>query len=761
MIKKFLLTLLTLLGGTLFLLGMALWFRDPLAKLGANRVLAESQITVTALRGLEFDTHHVAFAELGVTLPSGQELALAGVDLRFVLQSLRSMPLLQSLDIATAQLTGAAQAEPETSTPPSLHVNEVLAQLRAFPLPSVSVGELVIPQWHEALRVSLRPDADGLNLDAASGALHLLAQFSQPDAAAPAQLQASLTRLDAILGELQVTLEPGQDTHALDGSGRLVFDDLAALVGELQQATNALPVQNLQVPPLHSADLSWRLSGNVADDLYGTLAGSDGTSFVFGLSAGSTFTVPEGAITSVGASTATFPGDVTLTIATGAGMGISAGQMPLRLTSRHGEQPVNVDGRLEFTNCFLDAATPCNLGFRGSAAYGSYGLNGTLAIAMPGLGGGPGAYHLTTTNLVLQGLPPDIPAFDVDAALTLQDGVLSFTSPLVLHGAPMPLVFAASGAYTFTSGAVNLQLTTSSLEFTQGSPLSAWLREWPYSFDVMTGSVEALAVEAQWQPAAALTATVSGTLREIGGAYASFVFAGLNGPIETELGFGDSFTLATPPLSLTLASLDVGLPLTNLRLDFQIERSSQALLASAFRAEIMGGTLSGENLRYAWNEADNALTLRFAGLDVAQMVTLVGYEGVEASGKLSGAIPLTLSSGSVVVTGGELHADDPGGVIRYLSGVGTPDTGNAQLDLVNQVLSNFQFHTLTSSIDYTPDGELLLSMQLQGHNPDLGSNQPINLNLNLSNNIPALLESLRAARNIEDFLREQLRTTPQ
>jgi hypothetical protein len=766
MIKKALLTLLAVLGGTVFLLGVAFWLRDPLAKFGANRVLAQSQITVTALRGLEFDTHHLAFAELGVTLPSGQALSVTGLDLRFVLQSLRSLPLLQSLDIATAQLSDAAPTEPTApasataaeAPTSSLSVNALLAQLRAFPLPSITIDALVIPQWHEAMRLALQPAATGLNLDAASGALHLMAQFSQQDAAAPAQLQASLTRLDAVLGELQVTLAPGPDTHRLDGSGRLVFDDLAALVGELQQASSALPA--LEVPPLHSADLSWRLSGNVADDLFGTLTNGEATSFVFGLSAGSTFSMPEGVIPNIGASTVTFPGDVTLTVATGAGMGISTGQMPLRLTSHYSQEPLNVDGTFAISDCYMNA-TPCYVEFRGSGAYGSYGANGTLALAMPSLTAGHGAYHLTTTNLVLSGLPPDIPSFDIDAAAMLESGVLTFTTPLVLHGAPKPAVITASGDYSFATGAVHAQLDSSSLAFTAASPLSSWLREWPYPFDVLTGAVEALEADARWQPGGALTATIKGTLRDIGGAYETYVFSGLNGPIEAEMSFGDPFMLVTPPLSVKLANLDVGVPLTNLTLDFQIDRSTQTFIASAFRAEILGGTLTGENLRYDWSAPSNDITLRFAGLDVAEMVTLVGYEGVEATGRLSGTVPLTLGKGSVVVTGGELHAEEPGGVIRYLSGVGDPNTGNAQLDLVNQILSDFQFHALTSAIDYSPDGELTLSMQLQGHNPDLGSNQPINLNLNLSNNIPALMKSLNAARNIEDFLREQLNTTPQ
>jgi hypothetical protein len=139
------------------------------------------------------------------------------------------------------------------------------------------------------------------------------------------------------------------------------------------------------------------------------------------------------------------------------------------------------------------------------------------------------------------------------------------------------------------------------------------------------------------------------------------------------------------------------------------------------------------------------------------MLTLADYDGVAAIGAVSGELPLTLTANGVEVAAGTLQADVPGGSIRYLAAAAAGVQGNAGVDLVNQVLGNYQFESLTRNIDYSPEGELLLSMQLRGHNPDMGSDQPININLNLSDNIPALLKSLQSARAIEDFLQQQPR----
>ena len=59
-------------------------------------------------------------------------------------------------------------------------------------------------------------------------------------------------------------------------------------------------------------------------------------------------------------------------------------------------------------------------------------------------------------------------------------------------------------------------------------------------------------------------------------------------------------------------------------------------------------------------------------------------------------------------------------------------------------------------MDYRTSGELALAVRLQGLNPDVNNGQRINLNLNISDNIPDLLRSLQAGRSIADTLERQL-----
>jgi len=49
-----------------------------------------------------------------------------------------------------------------------------------------------------------------------------------------------------------------------------------------------------------------------------------------------------------------------------------------------------------------------------------------------------------------------------------------------------------------------------------------------------------------------------------------------------------------------------------------------------------------------------------------------------------------------------------------------------------------------------------LEVELRGNNPDMNGGQEINLNVNISDNIPTLLRSLQASRVITDALEQSL-----
>ena len=76
---------------------------------------------------------------------------------------------------------------------------------------------------------------------------------------------------------------------------------------------------------------------------------------------------------------------------------------------------------------------------------------------------------------------------------------------------------------------------------------------------------------------------------------------------------------------------------------------------------------------------------------------------------------------------------------------------------MTRALSNFEYETLTSTVGYSKDGDLVLQLQLAGRNPDFEDNRPVVLNLGIENNVPQMLKSLQAARAVEEILEKRLR----
>ena len=77
-----------------------------------------------------------------------------------------------------------------------------------------------------------------------------------------------------------------------------------------------------------------------------------------------------------------------------------------------------------------------------------------------------------------------------------------------------------------------------------------------------------------------------------------------------------------------------------------------------------------------------------------------------------------------------------------------PPNGS-QLSLVLQALSDFHYNALELGIQYEDD-TLKLTAKLEGKNPDWQQGRPVNFNLTVQENIPALLKSLRSYRALSN-----------
>ena len=287
--------------------------------------------------------------------------------------------------------------------------------------------------------------------------------------------------------------------------------------------------------------------------------------------------------------------------------------------------------------------------------------------------------------------------------------------------------------------------------------LSDLLPGWPYPLDIVDGTWEAQA-QFNWRTTGAMLefdGEVTQTLDALAGRYNDIAFVGLRTAVDASLGTAKGLTVK--PSRLDLRLLDVGLPLEHIAADYSLDISNNSVLVSNLTMAALGGALTADSFQFSPAAEVNVVPMRADSIQLQLMVDIAEFENIEMTGAISGELPVIMHGSDMTIEGGRLESDSPGGVIRYHSGDGTlaavaPDN---QLSIVARALSNFEFDSLTSDVDYNESGDLALRMRLSGINPDMDATQPIVLNLNVENNVPQLLRSLRAVRSIEDILEQQ------
>lgn len=177
--------------------------------------------------------------------------------------------------------------------------------------------------------------------------------------------------------------------------------------------------------------------------------------------------------------------------------------------------------------------------------------------------------------------------------------------------------------------------------------------------------------------------------------------------------------------------------------------------------QLLGGRVHGRDLRYDPARAINRFRVELERIDLARLVSLEKQD-IEASGRLHGQLPVELGARGLRIADGRLTADAPGGVIRYRPDESVQSTAaaNPNLKLVLDALGNYHYDSLDVGLDYAENGDLSARLAVTGRNPDWQAGRTINLNINLSENIPTLLRSLRLAGEVESEVEKRARERP-
>jgi hypothetical protein len=268
----------------------------------------------------------------------------------------------------------------------------------------------------------------------------------------------------------------------------------------------------------------------------------------------------------------------------------------------------------------------------------------------------------------------------------------------------------------------------------------------------------AVSLSADWS-GPALSGSGTLTLKDIGATTPNFTVEGLDGAITlTSLS-----PLATAESQvLTMRRLIAGVPLTDGRITFDLDRNNRLNIADAHWT-LAGGRVGTYDQQLDLYGPDQNLGLVVKGVDLAELLKLANVNGLSAEGAVEGVIPLRRTRDTIRIEHGVLQTSAPG-VIRY-DPAETPSFLEGQQGegtaILRDALKDFHYQQLSLTIDGVLGGEEQIKLTLNGANPALYGGVPVALNVNLSGALDSIARSsIEAYTNPTKTVHRKLQAKP-
>ncbi len=285
---------------------------------------------------------------------------------------------------------------------------------------------------------------------------------------------------------------------------------------------------------------------------------------------------------------------------------------------------------------------------------------------------------------------------------------------------------------------------------------SSILKDWKEPYDIVSGTLSASGEYRWWtgnRGSFRNKLDMKLNVSDAGGFYDGVLFSGLN--------YKDTIDLLPVIKSSDFAlikvdDIDIGLPITEVsaKIRYKATRNGPLplLLINALSLSLLDGKVKGNDLEIDLNNDEHDLVLVVVGLDLAQIIAMQQLEGLTATGRLDGYIPVTITENGIKITEGRIVSQKPGGQINYLPAGGTAEMEQAAMgsEFVFRIIEDLKYNTLEIDVNYEESGEMEMQLAIKGKSPKLDTRRPVHFNLNLQQNVLKLLKGLRYAEGLSD-----------
>ncbi|GAB6069983.1 hypothetical protein JCM30760_10800 [Thiomicrorhabdus hydrogeniphila] len=131
---------------------------------------------------------------------------------------------------------------------------------------------------------------------------------------------------------------------------------------------------------------------------------------------------------------------------------------------------------------------------------------------------------------------------------------------------------------------------------------------------------------------------------------------------------------------------------------------------------------------------------------------------IHGSGSINGDLPFTVNLQKepfFTLDKGQIIAQSPGGLIQYKAASPIKQT-HQSMKLVFSVLEDFHYSILDSKVTYDKNKTLHLTLQLQGKNPNVENGRQVNFNIQLEEDLPALITTMQLSNQVSETIKNRI-----
>ncbi len=229
-------------------------------------------------------------------------------------------------------------------------------------------------------------------------------------------------------------------------------------------------------------------------------------------------------------------------------------------------------------------------------------------------------------------------------------------------------------------------------------------------------------------------------------------FADLNGTVN----FIELMPLSMPPRQRLRGTVATGkLGPWPMQIEFQL-RDDGKIDIQDFDIAMAGGVVRTRALidPAEHGATDGAILVR--SVDMHELLALLGVDGLQGSGRITGTVPIRVRDGRVTVANGTLKAEGPG-LLSY-QGTALQEQLAARPDTVGtvaQVLSDFHYTKLSMELTKNADGAGVIVLHMTGSNPKTLDGHPFAFNISIESDFNKLASLAQGGMQaLTDVIRE-------